>query len=37
MRSQGWLLVLLLSCSLTGVAKANSLDQQVFELSLIHI
>ncbi|MCB4399134.1 hypothetical protein [Synechococcus sp. MU1625] len=35
MRSQGWLLALLLSCSLTGVAKANSLDQQVFQLQLV--
>ena len=35
MRSQGWLLALLLSCSLTGVAKGNSLDQQVFQLQLV--
>ena len=35
MRSQGWLLALLLSCSLTGVAKTNSLDQQVFLLQLV--
>ena len=35
MRSKGWLLALLLSCSLTGVAKGNSLDQQVFQLQLV--
>ena len=35
MRSQGWLLALLLSCSLTGIAKGNSLDQQVFQLQLV--
>ena len=34
-RSQGWWLVLLLACSLTGVAKGNSLDQQVFQLQLV--
>ena len=35
MRSQAWWLAVLLSCSLTGVAKANSLDQQVFQLQLV--
>ena len=34
MRLQGWWLVLLLGCSLTGVAQAKSLDQQVFQLQL---
>ena len=34
MRSQGWWLALLLGCSLTGVAQAKSLDQQVFQLQL---
>ena len=29
------MLALLLSCSLTGVAKGNSLDQQVFQLQLV--
>ena len=35
MRSQGWWLALLLGCSLTGVAQAKSLDQQVFQLQLV--
>jgi hypothetical protein len=35
MRSQGWLLALLLGCSLTGSAQAKSLDQQVFQLQLV--
>ena len=35
MRSQGWWLAVLLSCSLTGVAQAESLDQQVFQLQLV--
>ena len=34
MRSQGWWLALLLGCSLTGVAQAKSLDEQVFQLQL---
>ena len=35
MRSQSWWLALLLGCSLTGVAQAKSLDQQVFQLQLV--
>jgi len=35
LRSQVWWLALLLSCSLTGVARAKSLDQQVFQLQLV--
>ena len=37
MRSQGWLLALLLGCSLMGSAQAQSksLDQQVFQLQLV--
>ena len=35
MRSQGLWLALLLGCSLTGVAQAKSLDQQVFQLQLV--
>ena len=35
LRSQGWWLAVLLSCSLTGVAQAESLDQQVFQLQLV--
>ena len=35
MRSQSWWLAVLLSCSLTGVAQAESLDQQVFQLQLV--
>ena len=34
MRLKGWWLALLLGCSLTGVAQAKSLDQQVFQLQL---
>ena len=37
MRSQGWLLALLLGCSLMGSSQAQSksLDQQVFQLQLV--
>ena len=35
MRPQVWWLALLLGCSLTGVAQAKSLDQQVFQLQLV--
>ena len=35
MRSQGWWLSVLLSCSLNGAAHARSLDQQVFQLQLV--
>ena len=35
MRLKGWWLALLLGCSLTGVAQAKSLDQQVFQLQLV--
>ena len=35
MRSQGWWLALLVGYSLTGVAQAKSLDQQVFQLQLV--
>ena len=35
MQSQGWWLALLLCCSLTGVAQAKSLAQQVFQLLLV--
>ena len=35
LRSQSWWLAVLLSCSLTGVAQAESLDQQVFQLQLV--
>ena len=34
-RSQCWWLVLLLGCSLSGVAQAKSLDRQVFQLQLV--
>ena len=33
--SRGWWLALLLGCSLSGVAHAKSLDQQVFQLQLV--
>ena len=35
MRSQGWWLGVLLGCSLSGAAHANSVDQQVFQLQLV--
>ena len=35
MRLKGWWLALLLGFSLTGVAQAKSLDQQVFQLQLV--
>ena len=33
--SRGWWLAFLLCCSLSGVAHAKSLDQQVFQLQLV--
>ena len=35
MRSQGWLLSVLLGCSLNGAAHAKGLDQQMFQLQLV--